>query len=363
MASNDVQLLIEEKLGELPATLIYAFLELVLIVLLFLDGLISFAANEFGRFFGLKIPCLLCTRIDHVLLRRDPDFFYKESICNTHRKEISSLGYCHVHMNLSDVQHMCANCLLSFATEKKSSAETYRSLVAILGSKLEISVERDHKIHLKFPLNEEEDQSDVKKRNVHRCSCCGAPLRTWTSPDECQVPEIHVPDFPFDTETLTVKRKGSRYSYPSSHIGFLEHRIASDVESDIIMDDNVSLLSEIDCDVDEVIGKRKFAESLDGFISEEHHGGQERSIWPGMDVKDGGLKHGLEELTWDNDVSPPRLSECSLLASEDNGKEAVAGATRMLDRCKFTICLSLKCQEYVFEISSVTYFILIYLLI
>lgn len=339
MASNDIQLLLEEKLGEVPATLIYAFLELVLIILLFLDGLISFAMNEFAHFFGLKIPCLLCTRIDHVLFRRDPGFFYKESICGTHRKEISSLGYCHVHTNLSEVQRMCTNCLLSFATEKKSSAETYRSLVAILGTKLDISVERDHKIHFKLPFNEEEDQSDAEKRNAYRCSCCGEPLRTGISPDGCQVPEIHVPPFPFDRESMMVKRKGPRCSYPLSHISFMEQRIPSDAESDNVIDDNVSLISEIDSDVDEVIGRRKFAESPDGSeaLAIEQHGAHERSMWPGLDVKDGSPKHGLEELTWYSDGSPPHPSECSLLAPEDHAKEAAVGEAQMLNQSKFSI--------------------------
>ncbi|KAJ4974328.1 hypothetical protein NE237_007502 [Protea cynaroides] len=172
---------IEQNFGKFPYFLIHSFLEWILIVMLFIDALISFAANEFAHMFELEIPCLLCTRIDHVLAYRDADFYYNDSICEAHRKDVSSLAFCHVHQKLADIRRMCEGCLLSFATEDKSDCDTYRSLVGILGKDLECSVEDDHKIHLRLPAGGKMDMLQVEKSSIHRCSCCGEALRVRAS--------------------------------------------------------------------------------------------------------------------------------------------------------------------------------------
>ncbi|KAH0938512.1 hypothetical protein HID58_005973 [Brassica napus] len=72
------------------------------------------------------LPCLLCTRIEHVLVPRDSHFYYNDSkICDSHKKKVSSLAYCHVHKKLSKIKHMCEGCLLSFATQKEYDCDTY----------------------------------------------------------------------------------------------------------------------------------------------------------------------------------------------------------------------------------------------
>lgn len=123
---------VEQELGKLPLFIIYAILEWLLILLLFIDGFLAFACNEFARFFEMQMPCLLCTRIDHILVHRPDDFYYNDSVCHKHKKELSSLAFCHVHKQLSDIRKMCEGCLLSFATEKDSDRFTYKSLVGIL---------------------------------------------------------------------------------------------------------------------------------------------------------------------------------------------------------------------------------------
>ncbi|KAI3901761.1 hypothetical protein MKW98_013876 [Papaver atlanticum] len=162
--------LVEQKFGKVVYFLVNAILEWILIAILFIDGLIAFAANEFAHFFDLQIPCLLCTRVDHVLVRRNPDFYYNDSICESHRRDVSSKAFCHVHKRLSDIQQMCEACLLSFATENKPNCDPYKSLVGILGADLEGPAD-DHK------SEEDEDLLQVEKSLVHRCSCCGEPLR------------------------------------------------------------------------------------------------------------------------------------------------------------------------------------------
>ncbi|KAK4270472.1 hypothetical protein QN277_023506 [Acacia crassicarpa] len=79
MATRSFSRYFEEELGKIPHFMIFSMLEWLLIIILFIDGLISFAANEFARFFELRILCLLCTRLDHALVHRNPDFYYNDS--------------------------------------------------------------------------------------------------------------------------------------------------------------------------------------------------------------------------------------------------------------------------------------------
>ncbi|KAJ4961302.1 hypothetical protein NE237_021212 [Protea cynaroides] len=204
--------------------------------MLFVDGIIAFAANEFAHVFGLKIPCLLCTRIDHLLAQRDADFYYNDSICEAHRKDVSSLAYCHVHQKLSDIRRMCEGCLLSFATENKSDHDTYRSLIGILGNDLECSVEDDHKIHLRLPAGGNKDILQVEMSSTHRCSCCREPLRIRTPFPQGMVQNVspnvsHIPQTPTQTPRgLLVK----------PHIPYTELKLTSDTESEVPEDEDGS---------------------------------------------------------------------------------------------------------------------------
>lgn len=182
MAWRSFKRIVEQELGYLPQFVIYAILEWVVIILLFLDGFIGFVANEFAKFFELKTPCLLCTRIDHVLVHRNPSFYYNDSICEDHKKDVSSLAYCHAHRKLSDIRMMCEGCLISFATERGDDCETHRSLVGILHNTVEPFVDNDHKMQVKLPVGQ------VDKSGVHQCSCCGGPLKMRASMTKGHVP-------------------------------------------------------------------------------------------------------------------------------------------------------------------------------
>uniref|UniRef100_A0A7N0U1P0 GTD-binding domain-containing protein n=1 Tax=Kalanchoe fedtschenkoi TaxID=63787 RepID=A0A7N0U1P0_KALFE len=180
MASRSLRHLVEQKMGTFAHFVMYVLLEWMLIVLLFIDGALAFLSNEFAKYFDLRIPCLLCTRIDHVLVHRSPDFYYNDSICESHKKSISRMAFCHVHKKLSDIRNMCEGCLLSFATGKEADCDTYKSLVGILNKDLECFVEDDSKIHLKFPgaVRRDEDIIEVEKSSPeHFCSCCGEALK------------------------------------------------------------------------------------------------------------------------------------------------------------------------------------------
>ncbi|XAR65429.1 hypothetical protein NMG60_11009558 [Bertholletia excelsa] len=175
MASRSFKCFVEQEMGKFPQFVIYAILEWIIIILLFLDGLISYFCNEFANFFEMKIPCLLCTRIDHVFVRRDSNFYYNESICENHKKDVSSFAYCHMHRRLSDIRSMCERCLLSFATEKEADIDTYKSLVGILHKDIDTFLDDDHLSNSN--LGRKEEIAVGEKDGVQRCSCCGEPLK------------------------------------------------------------------------------------------------------------------------------------------------------------------------------------------
>ncbi|XVE54881.1 hypothetical protein DITRI_Ditri03aG0118000 [Diplodiscus trichospermus] len=183
MANRSFKQFVQQELGEVPKFFLYAVLEWVMILLLFIDGFLAFFANEFANFFELPIPCLLCTRIDHVLVRRKPDFYYNDSICKNHRKNVSSLAFCHAHKKLSDIRNMCESCLLSFATERESECDTYKSLLGILHKDIELFVDEDDEVHLSLPAagTKKDDHVLEKSNDDHRCSCCGVPLKVKSS--------------------------------------------------------------------------------------------------------------------------------------------------------------------------------------
>lgn len=172
-----VKWLVEQTLEYLPHFLRYALLEWVMIILLFVDGFLAFVSNEFARFFGLKTPCLLCTRIDHVLVHRTASFYYNDSICDTHKKDISSLGYCNVHKKLSDIRSMCQVCLVSFATEKDPDCDKYKSIAGILNKDLDRLVDDERRSLLRRLKKDDGEPCDDKGGINVWCSCCGEPLK------------------------------------------------------------------------------------------------------------------------------------------------------------------------------------------
>lgn len=114
-----------------------ALSEWFLMLLLFIDGLFSYLVTKFARACKLQTPCLICSRLDHILGNEKPDF-YRDLICNAHKSEIMSLDYCYVHG--ADSQDMRQNCSFLFPTDRKSNPETYQPLARKLGLNLDDSV-------------------------------------------------------------------------------------------------------------------------------------------------------------------------------------------------------------------------------
>lgn len=168
------RMFVEEELGIFPHFVVWAILEWMLIISLYLDGFFSFISNKFADTFELDPPCVLCTRIDHALCGKNPNLYYNESICESHKKDISSLAYCHVHRKLSDIRTMCEGCLLSFAIEKESD-DTDTDIDT------NKETDDDHKTHAKPKKKVKDKDKDNNKNNgvidTNICSCCGDSLK------------------------------------------------------------------------------------------------------------------------------------------------------------------------------------------
>lgn len=156
--------------------------EWVLIFLLFVEACFSYLVTKFACYCQLQTPCLLCSRLDHVLGKERSEFYW-DLICNKHKLQVSSLVLCHLHSNLVDVHGMCEKCLLSFATVDKSNTETYRLLVGKLGARPYIGLDGDSKC----------------------CSCCN---------EQC-IPRDYSPQL-FQTKSIEFPTRGLDLHLPLS---------------------------------------------------------------------------------------------------------------------------------------------------
>ncbi|KAL0440826.1 UNVERIFIED_CONTAM: putative myosin-binding protein 5 [Sesamum radiatum] len=71
----------------------------------------------------------------------------------------------------------CARGLLSFATEKDSDFDKYKSLVGILHKDADYLVEDDRKLLMKPLKKDDSEIASDERSEMLRCSCCGEPLK------------------------------------------------------------------------------------------------------------------------------------------------------------------------------------------
>ncbi|KAL4559250.1 hypothetical protein LXL04_031385 [Taraxacum kok-saghyz] len=160
------RMFVEEELGEFPHFVVWAILEWMLIISLYLDGFLSFISNKFADIFELDPPCVLCTRVDHAPINgKNPTSYYSDSICDSHKKDISSLAYCHVHRKLSDIRTMCEGCLLSFSKESESDNTKDQKTFTIPEKKVPDS------------NNDNNKNENIVDTDLDKCSCCGESLK------------------------------------------------------------------------------------------------------------------------------------------------------------------------------------------
>ncbi|THU50188.1 hypothetical protein C4D60_Mb06t17470 [Musa balbisiana] len=92
--------------------LAYAILEWALIILLLLNGFFAYLIARFADYFGLKPPCIFCSRVDHLFQSDEGQrrCALRDLICDEHAAEVAKLGYCAHHRRLAEAGEMCEDC-------------------------------------------------------------------------------------------------------------------------------------------------------------------------------------------------------------------------------------------------------------
>ncbi|KAI9071940.1 hypothetical protein K1719_046085 [Acacia pycnantha] len=254
MAKRGTTLVKTQRIQGFYTILTSAACEWFLIFLLLINAAISYLLTKFARYGNLQSPCVLCSRIDHVLSGEKQKLgWYQNLICSNHRSEISSLVLCHVHDKVSDGHGMCDECLMSTAPDHKTHSKTHRLLLGKLGPAC-----GDHGSQSSL-TNRDTFTSSVGSRP---CSCCG---KFWNSIQSSQrsllVKSPRMADFKPDFLFSDIYRKnyrnhqnnlkkicekpclGRRSSDSlSNYAEYTEVKLASDSESESAFsdDDNVS---------------------------------------------------------------------------------------------------------------------------
>ncbi|XP_006651231.1 myosin-binding protein 2 isoform X2 [Oryza brachyantha] len=118
-ASRFATVLVHRTTRRVTSALAYAVLEWTLIALLLINGLFSYAIARFAAYFGLRPPCLLCSRVDRLFEKEEAEAgedgarWLRRALCGAHAAEISGLGYCLHHGRLAEADDMCDGCLSS----------------------------------------------------------------------------------------------------------------------------------------------------------------------------------------------------------------------------------------------------------
>ncbi|XP_062150771.1 myosin-binding protein 2-like isoform X2 [Alnus glutinosa] len=149
MATNKFATMLHRNTNKIIVALVYAFLEWVLIILLLLNSLFSYLIKKFSIYFGLKPPCLWCSRVDHFLEPNKIRNSYRDLVCDTHATEISNLSYCSTHHKLAEPHNMCEECLAD-SSIRRTQRIAFISLVS--------------------------DNHIENGEKIFRCSCCNESL-------------------------------------------------------------------------------------------------------------------------------------------------------------------------------------------
>ncbi|XP_055801042.1 myosin-binding protein 2 [Solanum dulcamara] len=144
MAANKFATMLHKNTNKITMILIYAILEWTLISLLLLNSFFSYMIIKFAEYFGLKPPCPLCSRIDHLFEHeKKTKTLSKDLLCEAHAIEISQLGFCSNHQKLVEFQDMCEDCFEDSRFELIQNGEVSLLKCSCCGVKLE----------RKFPTN------------------------------------------------------------------------------------------------------------------------------------------------------------------------------------------------------------------
>ncbi|KAG7036331.1 putative myosin-binding protein 4, partial [Cucurbita argyrosperma subsp. argyrosperma] len=230
--------------------------EWFLIFLLLIDALLSYVLTKLAHSCNLQTPCILCSRLDHLLSKENPHN-YRNLLCTNHRLEISSLVSCYKHNKLVDGNEMCDACLCSFASTNNkprfnSKMQKLRLHTGGNGARGKL-LTRDSIPHC------------IKTRP---CSCCSKPWKTRPNAQgmlqlkssvymatKTKIPYPRCLNSRDSFKQARDKIFGSvTLQYPGktgfsllSHVGYSELRITSDSELEDVLpeeDDDKSLIYE-----------------------------------------------------------------------------------------------------------------------
>lgn len=236
--------------------------EWFLIFLLIINAIFAYLSTKFARYCQLEIPCILCSRLDHVL-GGEKSGCYRNMLCRSHKSEISSLVSCSIHGKLADGQDMCDECLLSFFTRSNPNPKRRRAFLGKLG----------------FDLTGNGPQSALLRGDVfpgspakRLCSCCNKPwtarhheqrlLHLRSSPARASKPNIPLPHrFNHQDNLKKIRDRFSARAVPPHYFGNNSSNPSSDVE--YYSDVNVSSDSESEFPFSEEDDHKSIVKSID----------------------------------------------------------------------------------------------------
>lgn len=340
----------------ITSALVSAVLEWMLMFMIFVDASFAYLVTKFARHYQLQIPCLLCSRLDHVLGNEKAGFYW-DLFCHKHKLKISSLVLCQLHNNLVDVHGTCESCFFSYATINKSNAETYRLHVNKLGAKPYYGLAQDAS----------SDEHDIGSSGTTKCSCCNEQWisRTCTQKlfqrksidnegAEHDAPLYITPKYNGDEvqeiteESSQLGQMRNKDADPLPHVEYSQIKVTSDTESEGPFSDNESasaLIREMETSGQE---SAKYVPAEPQIVILADCPATEKLIHPAPPISlsesedptyshhnvesEASLRHGLEELNWqqaghNNDVSEPSelisFSDVHYIESKQTSKSKV----------------------------------------
>ncbi|XP_020222366.1 myosin-binding protein 2 [Cajanus cajan] len=219
MAANKFATMLHRNTNKITLVLVYALLEWILIILLLLNSLFSYLIMKFADYFGLKRPCIWCTRIDHVLEPRKSKSSCRDLVCEVHASEISKLGFCSNHHKLAESQDMCEDCSSSSQPDYVKHSQSF----GFFPWMKQIGMIQD---------DGADDKAIVKVEEALKCSCCGVNLDNRCYPPCILIkPSLNVLEFDQKHDLVTERGVGAEID---------EDHIRSDIVLDHLDDEKQS---------------------------------------------------------------------------------------------------------------------------
>lgn len=278
----------------ITSALVSAILEWMLMFMIFIDASFAYLVTRFARHHQLRVPCLLCSRLDHILGNERAGFYWG-LICHEHKSKISSLGLCQLHNNLVDVHGICESCSSSFDSINKSSAETYRLPVGQLGAE---------PCHDVLAQGESSDEHNIGLSSTRKCTCCKEQWISRTCTRKFQRKSIdnegtdhdapssinhtHIGDVvrEITEKSSQLDQMQSKNADPLPHVEYSQIKDTSDTESEGPLSDSESVsahIREVETSGQESVAKFVCAEPQNIILA--HSPAPEKLIHPDPPIK------------------------------------------------------------------------------